>query len=217
MIVCVQGNIGSGKSTVLQALSATHTVFTEDIDSWSPWLRLFYEDMERLKDGGTGRRRSLGLQLKVLSSFRRIGERARRAAAPPAVVERSPTSSRDIFVHLASERGDLDQHETDLYNEIYDAMGWEPHLNIYLRCDPATALARIRQRARPGEETIDLSYIQTLHDRHEEVYGMDKRCVVIDANQPLEAVCAEVRGWFARLGADTPASLPRRGGEAITA
>ena len=40
MIVCVQGNIGSGKSTVLQALSATHTVFTEDIDSWSPWLRL---------------------------------------------------------------------------------------------------------------------------------------------------------------------------------
>ena len=218
MIVSIQGNIGSGKSAVLASLSERHDTFPEDLESWSPWLRLFYEDMERLKKqpgaaapgpgaagaaagAGGGRRRSLGLQLKVLSSFRRIGAAARRAAArrgAPALVERSPVSSREVFVHLAAERGDLDPHELALYGELHDALAWKPHFDIYLRCSPRVALQRIRKRDRPGEGTIDLRYIESLHRRHEEIFGTAAaaaggRCIVIDADRPLAEVCAEVR------------------------
>ena len=196
-IVSVQGNIGSGKSAVLAELARDYRTFPEDLARWSPWLSLFYEEMS--SGGRKPSKYALGLQIKVLCSFRRIAAEARRGgggAGSVALVERSPASSRDIFVNLAAARGALAEHELELYREVYETIAWEPRVNIYLRCPPRVALERVRRRARKGEAAVDLEYIQKLHDRHEALYGSDPRCIVVDSSRPLAEVCAEIRRFL---------------------
>jgi len=45
---------------------------------------------------------------------------------------------------------------------------------IYLRCDPSICHERIKKRNRQGEECIPLSYLQKVHDRHEEWLSRQK-------------------------------------------
>lgn len=167
--VCVQGNIGAGKSTVLSLLEASDeqvTTFPEQVEAWKPWLALFYEGME-----GKGRNvRSFGFHLKILLSFARA-KRQEEHATPTVVFERSPCCSRAIFVAMAHEHGDIDKAEMALYNEMYDELGWQPRFHVYLRCTPEVALARTRRRARASEEAITLEYLRALHERHERVYN----------------------------------------------
>ena len=163
--VCVQGNIGAGKSTVLAALGRDATVVPEQVAAWGPRLELFYAGM-----AAEGRNtRSWGFHLQILLTF----ARARRAAPPQdlTVFERSPSCSRQIFVQLAHAHGDIDAHELALYEELYEDLGWEPEYHVYLRCTPEVALARTRARARKGEAAITLEYLRVLHELHERVYN----------------------------------------------
>ena len=115
--VCVQGNIGAGKSTVLSLLEASDeqvTTCPEQVEAWKPWLALFYAGME-----GKGRNtRSFGFHLQILLSFAR--ERRKARATPTVVFERSPCCSRSIFVAMAHEHGDVDDPELELYNAMYE-------------------------------------------------------------------------------------------------
>ena len=166
--VCVQGNIGAGKSTVLALLAEREedvTAVPEQVEAWKPWLALFYAGMEA-KGRNT---RSFGFHLQILLSFARAHQQKR--ATPTVVFERSPCCSRAIFVDMAHEHGDIDEPELALYDDMYAELGWQPHFHVYLRCTPEVALARTHQRGRAGEEAITLAYLRALHERHERVYN----------------------------------------------
>jgi thymidylate kinase len=44
-----------------------------------------------------------------------------------------------------------------------------PDLVVYLRTDPQIALNRTKERNRSEESTIDLNFIQKVHDLHEKM------------------------------------------------
>jgi deoxyadenosine/deoxycytidine kinase len=180
-IVSLEGNIGSGKSSVLAALDRDYDTRPEPVAQWAPWLAEFYAKA----DGA-----ALGLQLQVLASFHDVTV----GASKLVVVERSPQTGKDIFLALLVERGVLAAHELALYRQLYAQLAWTPTERVYLRCTPELALKRVQARNRDHEEAVDLAYLTELHRKHEELYADSAH--VIDASQSPEAVAAELRQYL---------------------
>jgi deoxyadenosine/deoxycytidine kinase len=106
------------------------------------------------------------------------------------IVERSSIESKNVFAQVLYDSGDLTKIEHQLYEEIYESLGWEPDMIIYIKTDPEICFERIQQRSRECETEISIDYIKKLHTFYEiffEKYKYSKNIFVVDGNQsPLE-------------------------------
>lgn len=181
MRISVDGNIGSGKSDVLDALAAafpTVPVFPEPVESWGELLDLFYASPAEW---------SLPFSLRVMLSF---GEPARH---PTCIVERSPLTSRHVFGQVLYNQGLLNQHEWDLLKEFNDVVAWKPDVVFYLECPPTVCMERIAGRGRACESGIDLEYLRRVDFQYQNMLRfMDVPVVRFDATAPKAEVHARV-------------------------
>lgn len=187
MRISVEGNIGSGKSSLLTALSRDHglRVFLEPVQKWGDWLSLFYDDP---------RRWGLSFNLKVLTSFHdhhpsSSGDRE----GDLVLFERSPLTCRYVFTTLQHANGHMTDAELELFDDVYDRLRWEPDLILYVRTRPVTCMRRIERRAREAERHVALDYVTRVHARHEELLYHDasRPTAILDGEQPAEQVLAD--------------------------
>lgn len=147
MRLCVEGNIGSGKSDALQALAAafpTVPTFPEPVEKWTTLLDLYYASPSEW---------SLPFSLKVLLSFREP------AALETCIVERSPLASRHVFGQVLYNEQILNQHEWELFKEYHDVLAWQPGVVFYIDTPAEVCLERISSRGRECEAGITLEYL----------------------------------------------------------
>jgi deoxyadenosine/deoxycytidine kinase len=113
-------------------------------------------------------------------------------------VERSPIESKTVFAQALYDSGELTKIEHQLYEEMYESLGWESDMIIYIKTDPEICFARIQQRSRECETEISIDYIEKLHVFYEsffEKYKHSKNIFVVDGNRsPLEVYesCAQL-------------------------
>ena len=95
--------------------------------------------------------------------------------------ERSVYSDRYCFAYNGYKAGLLQPVEYNLYCDWHTWMVQSfPQLEldgiVYLRSEPETCYQRLQKRARSEESSIPLSYLQSVHERHEEwlVEGVHK-------------------------------------------
>ena len=209
-IISIDGNIGTGKSSVMNSLQEGEDIMKENepVDQWTPWLGLFYEDMEG---------RQLGFQFKILMSYYKV--LMDYPITKNLVIERTPFTAWNIF---AKETPFLDEHERDLLREYVMEFGWLPDYWIYLQCDPAISYGRISKRGREEEKGVSLDYIRLLHEKHEEVFNpkgiavnpdeilhyKKSRRFVVNANQGPGEVLEVVNAVLAFIIRDI--EIPRR-------
>ncbi len=156
-LVCVEGNIGCGKSTTLQGVGLAcpdAAVFPEPVEDWGDLLAKFYDNPSQW---------AFPFSLKVLLSF----SAPLKTEAPCAVVERSPLSCRHVFSQLHFNEGKMTQEEWDLFKEYWDVLGWTPDLVIYVHTPPDECFARMKERGREAEEGVDLQYIKRIDFQYE--------------------------------------------------
>ena len=184
-VVTIDGNIGAGKTTVLECLSNVHgaPVVVEPIDLWQPFL-------QRLYAGEPGA--AFAMQVRVW--FDRAGGGLHIPPSSsnhaPVFVERSPLMQVRAFVE--AQRGNLAPHEVGLLQEMY-AQHWVPSVHVYLRSSPEACAQRVARRARPGEALIDAGYLAALHALHESAFrDLHSVAVVdVDGKTPLQ-IAAEI-------------------------
>lgn len=194
MKVCVEGNIGSGKSTALGLLPALLPpgvpIFLEPVGEWGDMFRRYYEDPVGW---------ALPFSLKVL-----LGHQAPLAAPDPlVVVERSPMSGRHVFGQLLFNDGKLSQEEWDLFKEYCDVLGWTPDAVVYVHTPPDECSRRIEARGRPEERGIDLQYLKRLEFQHEVMlrYGGDLPVIRLDGTKPPEELARDMADAITRVAA----------------
>jgi deoxyadenosine/deoxycytidine kinase len=191
MLVSIEGNIGCGKSTVLDAIgrlgNASSIKFQIEKEPVDQWTLPFGEPLsdgnrctmlgEYYKNPTTN---ALAFQMFILHTrlvqYDRI--RAMHAAHKDkegslvTLVERSMLSEKAIFAKLNISSNPSSWH---CYNTWQSAilsdkskMSALPSLIVYLRCDPAKCMSRILDRGRIQEHSIDLDYIKKIHCAHED-------------------------------------------------
>lgn len=143
MIICVDGNIGSGKSSVLTALEKKgYNVQREKIDEWP--LKEFYEDQDRWK---------FLMQMAVINSMMDL---------PFDVVhERCPESALAVFWESDN------QTEDRVCKSLYEHLMWKPDVHIYLRASPDVCFERLQTRKQVGDSGVTLEYITKIHEKYE--------------------------------------------------
>ena len=197
MTVYIEGNIGSGKSTLTPILAdALKAEFIlEPVSVWeevkdsngTSILDKFYSSMERYAYAF----QSFAF-LSRLQMLNNINE------TQLTLVERSIYADRNVFAENCYEDTILDPLEWQVYEKWFD---WCEHrvpchvrddqaIFLYLRTDPAICMDRIRERGRPAEEHIKLDYLERLHKKHEEWLCSNDRLnvVIIDGNCDADVV-----------------------------
>jgi deoxyadenosine/deoxycytidine kinase len=159
--IAVAGNIGTGKSSLLDFLTSTYHIepFYEPNDE-NPYLPDFYRDMKRW---------AFQSQLFFLSNKFRIHQEADRV---PGVViqDRTIFEDAEIFATALHQMRKIDKRDWatywNFYQSILEAIQ-PPDLMIYLRCSMRTLRRRIRLRGRQMEQDIPLSYLKRLDRLYE--------------------------------------------------
>jgi deoxyadenosine/deoxycytidine kinase len=173
MRVCIEGNIGAGKSTLLSRLAESgYPVHQEPVGEWKDWLDLFYSDKKRW---------AFGMQMRVLASLLEYPK--------TCVAERSTSSTRHVFAQVLYNQGDMSEKEFQVYKQYFDATAWTPQAIVYVDVSPEACFERIRERARPCEDSIDLAYIKKLDFHYHNLLRYANYPVhVIDGNASIEDV-----------------------------
>jgi len=182
IIITIGGNIGCGKSTIIEELNTyfkdTCTIIPEPIDEWGSWLDLFYTDPSK---------HAFGFQMKVLHSFLKNMRQVNNIA----ITERSPIDSLQVFCKVSYQDNIMNHLEYNLFKEYVDDIGWKPNVYIYLHTNPEVCIERIKRRGRGCETGLNEQYIHKLHQQYE---NMEVGCKhhMVDANQEKDQVFYEV-------------------------
>ena len=159
-IFTIDGNIGCGKSTVLEYLH-THYVLPIDLEpvkKWQPYLNdMYYHNKGACE-----------FQIRVWLDRCWIQPKQDSVL----IMERSPYFQKNVFIPINKENNRLSEREVNMLNEMYDKSSqiWNPCGYIYLRSNPDNCMKRIEKRSRESEESIDKKYIDRLHELHEGAY-----------------------------------------------
>ena len=196
LLVSIDGNIGSGKSTTWDLLKDAYKgrddvhFVEEPVVSWNnvkdadgvPILTNFYKDHKAYAF-----RFQMMAYISRLALLRRtVRENAGRCRV--IITERSVDTDRNIFAKMLHDSGDIAHDEYTIYNMWFDEFVQDLPVAglVYIRANPETCMARIHKRGREGE-TIPLEYIQKCHDYHDAwINGVTCKKLIIDANQEIE-------------------------------
>lgn len=168
----VEGNIGIGKSSFLKLVAdrLDCKVVFEPHEKWQNvgksgnLLQKFYEDTPRWAytfQSYAFLSRVLEQEEQVLNSDQEF-----------LVFERSVFSDLHCFAKNCFELGTMTELEWDLYREWFSWLVGHhvitPAGFIYLRGTPEVCMERLKKRNRHEEAGVPLSYLELLHQKHED-------------------------------------------------
>ncbi|MCA9568179.1 MAG: deoxynucleoside kinase [Myxococcales bacterium] len=160
--IAVSGNIGVGKTSLVRHLTTDYgmtPVYEPFADN--PYLDDFYADMKQW---------SFHSQIWFLSHKFRL-HRELQETPGVLVQDRTIYEDAEIFATYLHRSRRMSKRDLDTYMELYRAMQatlQPPDLMIYLRCSVRAIRKRIRQRGRPSEQNIPLTYLRRLNELYED-------------------------------------------------
>lgn len=196
VILSIEGNIGSGKSTFVQHLKDHFAkefpdqiricFLQEPVDEWNQIrdstgktiIECYYEDQQ-----------AYAFTFQMMAYITRLN-RIKEALSENydiIIMERSLQTDRLVFAQMLKDEAKISDIEFAVYTKWFDSFQRDipPCHTIYLRTTPEIALERVRRRAREGED-IPLDYLAKCHSYHERWLGKGSKAVlVLDATQDM--------------------------------
>lgn len=171
--IVVAGNIGAGKSTLVELLSRELqlTPFYEPV-SENPYLSDFYEDMKRW---------AFQSQLFYLTRRLRI-HRQLLDVQGSVIQDRSVYEDAEIFAKNLFLQGDISERDFGVYQDLYQILVTllpPPDMIIYLKTSVPVLAERITRRGRDFEADIPQDYLARLNVLYEGWIANVNQCPVL--------------------------------------
>ena len=214
-LISYDGNIGSGKSTMMKKAREYYkdnenVIFAEEpTKKWelirdtngTEMLKLFYQDQEKH-----------AFKFQIMAFVSRLAGLREIVKANPErdiiiITERSLYTDKEIFAMMLYNQGKMSDVEYQIYMLLFDEFASEFEVNkvIYVTTDPVKCHERIHLRAREGEELIPLAYLEECHKYHETFLNADrglfKEQLVLDGNQDIYQNPTLATNWMLEIDA----------------
>jgi deoxyadenosine/deoxycytidine kinase len=201
-ILSIEGNIGSGKSTVINTLKEyyksngknnTKVYFLEE--PVSEWVEIkdsdgkniiekFYENQEHY---------SFSFQMMAyisrLAMLKRAIKHCKEKGIKLIICERSLQTDKNVFCEMLHDSGKIEDINFHIYNKWFSEFISDMPLiyYVYIKTEPKIAYERVLKRNRKGEN-ISVEYLEMCSMYHDNwlvngnVNGL-RNCIVINGNE----------------------------------
>jgi deoxyadenosine/deoxycytidine kinase len=173
-IITIEGNIGSGKSTMINRLRTTYdnvVVIDEPVDQWlsmkdengKSLLELFYGDMNRWSYTF----QNSAFITRYLNAYEAI-QKHKNTPNTVFISERGILTDRYVFASMLKDNNNLSSIEWQLYTKWFDHFQTLIKIQgiVYIDTPSEVCSERIKKRNREGENNIPLEYLKSLEDYH---------------------------------------------------
>lgn len=193
IVISIDGNIGSSKSTLLEYLRTNcpneYVYVDEPLNKWDQIqdengqtiLQKFYQDQTKY---------GFPFQTMALVS-RLIAIRDAIAKNPGKIIisERSLYTDKLVFAKMLFESGIIEDVNYQIYLSCFDAFISQCPVDalIYIRTDAKICRERITKRLREGEQGIPIDYLENCEVYHDDMAKeMDRPTLVLNGNIDLK-------------------------------
>lgn len=187
MLISIEGNIGSGKSTIinyLKNLDNDNIIFVDEpVDEWlnifsggKNALQHFYDDQKS---------NAFWFQiLAYITRLRNLLDTIENNKNKLIITERSIYTDKFVFAQMLYEKGFINDIEFKTYNYWFDTFKnvTKNDVILYVNTEPEECLNRIKTRSRSEECNITLEYLEKCHTKHKEWLDDNKNISVININ-----------------------------------
>ncbi len=196
IIISIEGNIGSGKSTLCKDLETVkfdkpHKIIYEEVGEWCKHVdnngknifELYYSDKQKYS--------YLFQSYVVCSRVSHILDIIKKYPNHIIICERSHLTDFYIFATVLHTLNLMSELEYKIYTEVFNTLNLDITATVYNKVDSNICISRIKKRNRQGEQ-ITPEYIQILHDAHEAwLSTQNNNLLIIDGN--IDALDIEKR------------------------
>jgi deoxyadenosine/deoxycytidine kinase len=186
-IITLEGNIGAGKSTLIEKLQEKYQndpsiiFLKEPVDIWEQIkdettcdtiLKMFYANPAKY-----------AFPFQVMAYITRLSLLVQTVKANPdariIICERSLEADKNIFAKMLHDDGVIDSVCYQIYERVFAEFTDQFAVSgiVYIDADPGVCASRIMKRARDGEGGIALDYLQKCKNYHDK-WLLDKPCVL---------------------------------------
>ena len=214
-IISIEGNIGAGKSTILEQLEK-YVNSKNGFNNKIMFLKEPVDIWEAIKDDETGEnilqkfysdphKYAFSFQVMAYATRLRLIRKAVRENPECDIIicERSLEADKQIFAQMLSDDGVIGNVEYKIYKQFCTEFSDEFGLSgvIYIDADAEVCSNRINKRRREGEDAIPLEYLQKCKNYHDQwlIYRpIEFKLLRIDTNQDVEYNLTDTKDFGAQ-------------------
>ena len=194
VIVSVEGNIGSGKSTFVKNMEAAFSkqgienmkmIFVEE--PVNQWTQIKDEHGVDMLSKFYGNQEKYAFAFQMMAYISRLALLKRAYEENPKntiiVTERSVYTDRYVFAKMLYDSKKIEEVEYQIYLKWFDEFIEELPVfaMVYLHTSPEVSYSRVLKRARDGE-AIPLEYLKECYRYHEEWLQKERSVLTIDVS-----------------------------------
>ena len=173
-IISIDGNIGSGKSTLMGKLKSyfsnnKNIVFLkEPVDEWET---ITDENGKTILEKFYGDSTKYGFSFQIMAYISRLDVIRKEIKKNPNSIfisERSLFTDKLVFAKMLFDSGNIELVNYKIYLKWFDTFAEDFPVSkvIYVNTEPEICHNRIIKRSRTGESNIPLDYLQNCHKYH---------------------------------------------------
>ena len=212
-IISIDGNIGSGKSTLMEELktyfsSNKNVVFLkEPVDEWET---ITDENGATILEKFYGDSTKYGFSFQIMAYISRLDVIRKEIKKNPDAIfisERSLFTDKLVFAKMLFDSGNIELVNYKIYLKWFDTFAEDFPVSkvIYVNTDPEICHMRIEKRSRTGESNIPLEYLQNCHKYHNnmlDVNSVDCVCknqLVLNGNVDMYENKEQISKWIDQI------------------
>lgn len=198
-IISIEGNIGSGKSTIMKYLSNNFDAFVklqndnlkicylqEPVSQWTSFID---KNGKNIIENYYSDQKKYAFQFQMMAYISRLSQFKQVIKQDYDVIftERSMYTDRNVFAKMLYDEGKIEEIEYKIYNAWFDEFA-ECLQNMkiyYVKADAEICHSRIEKRSRKGEENIPLDYLKSCSNYHNKWLDDFEKKIVLNGNTDI--------------------------------
>ncbi len=196
MLISIEGNIGSGKSTLVEYLKSINKYIFVD-EPVNEWLSIKDKDGSNALECFYKNQKENAFCFQILAYITRLKKLMDKIKECPSevviITERSIETDRNVFAKMLYEDGFLSSIEWETYNYWFSTFKdvSKVDLIIYIKTSPEKCLERINKRNRAEETNIKVDYLVKCNKYHDDWLNdinINNKIIIIDGHNTIDFI-----------------------------